>query len=72
MIITADVMDDAGDAQRSGKAQQVSDETVSDAEEQRASKCLPQSIPNRPWASCRDYASLLHHTHIHNILFFKI
>lgn len=63
MIITADVVDDAGDAEWPGEAQQVCHEAVSDAEEQRASKSLPQSVPYQPWASCRDHASLLHHTH---------
>lgn len=65
MIITADVVDNAGNAEWPGEAQKVGHEAMSDAEEQRASECLPQSIPNRPWARCWDHASLLHHTHMH-------
>lgn len=71
MIITTDVVDNARDADWPSKAQQVGQEAVNDTEKQGASKRLPQSIPNGPWALCGNHASLLHHTRTHKTKFMK-
>lgn len=39
-------MDDAGDAERAGEAQQVGQETEGDAEDQGSTEGLPQGLPD--------------------------
>lgn len=46
-VILADMVDDAGDAERAGEAQQVSQEAECDAENKRSAERFPQSLPNR-------------------------
>lgn len=46
-VILADVVDDAGDAERAGEAQQVGQEAECDAEDKRSAKRFPQGLPNR-------------------------
>ena len=45
-VVLADVVDDAGDAERTGKAQQVGHESECDAEHERSSEGFPQSLPD--------------------------
>lgn len=40
-VILADVVDDARDAERTGKSQQVSQEAERDAEDERSAECFP-------------------------------
>lgn len=46
-VVLADVMDDAGDAERAGEAQQVGQEAERDAEDERSAKCFPQRLPDQ-------------------------
>ena len=45
-VVLADVVDDAGDAERTGKAQQVGHESECDAEHEGSAECFPQSLPD--------------------------
>lgn len=48
-IVLADVVDDARDAEGSGKTQQVSQEAECNAEDKRSAKCFPQGLPDPLW-----------------------
>lgn len=45
-VVLADVMDDARDTERTGEAQQVSQEAECDAEDKGSAKCFPQGLPD--------------------------
>lgn len=45
-VVLADVVDDARDAERTGKAQQVCQEAERNAEDKRSAKCSPQGLPD--------------------------
>lgn len=45
-IVFADVVNDAGDAERAGEAQQVSHDAERDAEDERPAESFPQSQPD--------------------------
>lgn len=49
-VVLANVVDDAGDAERAGEAQQVGQEAESDAEDERSAECFPQGLPDPLWA----------------------
>ena len=48
-VVFADVVDDARNAERTGKAQQVGQEAERDAEDERFAKCFPQGLPDLLW-----------------------
>lgn len=45
-VVLADVVDDARDAERTGKTQQVGQEAECDAEDKRPAKRFPQGLPD--------------------------
>lgn len=45
-VVLADVVDDAGDAEGTSKAQQVGHESECDAEHERSAEGFPQSLPD--------------------------
>lgn len=49
-VVLADVVDDAGDAEGPGEAQQVSQEAECDAEDERSAECFPQRLPDQLWS----------------------
>lgn len=49
-VVLADVVDDAGDAERTGEAQQVGQEAECDAEDERLAKRFPQRSPDPLWS----------------------
>lgn len=49
-VVLANVVDDARNAERTGEAQQVSQEAECDTEDKRSAERFPQSLPDPLWA----------------------